>query len=338
MTMITFKLNYTLNVFETCCDKDFQDALEIYRRNIFRQEKTPTNEIAWVIDNRKKFKTSMPFIMGIKLNNKIIGFSEIAFIPKIKSLIIDYIIFDAKYRTNSAFYSFLLLALEYINSLKIDYDYILFEKVIKGDEEAFITEISELQLEGFQVINQLYFQPRLDIDNVDSEQEAILLIYQKNNSNPFISKESYLNMISAIYFDYYFEWDSFFFKNDEEKTENYARLNLHIEKIAETLKISQIKINGYPFQSNSNENKIIPEERKTNKKIWKALLFMITFFIIILAIILAVKKLNIELAIVIVIFVFNIFIWLAFLALTEDRAMKLIQKIPFISKFFGRTK
>ncbi len=173
---------------------------------------------------------------------------------------------------------------------------------------------------------------------MDSEQEAILLIYQKNNSNPFISKESYLNMISAIYFDYYFEWDSFFFKNDEEKTENYARLNLHIEKIAETLKISQIKINGYPFQSNSNENKIIPEERKTNKKIWKALLFMITFSIITLAIILAVKKLNIELAIVIVIFVFNIFIWLAFLALTEDRAMKLIQKIPFISKFFGRTK
>ena len=196
MTMITFKLNYTLNVFETCCDKDFQDALEIYRRNIFRQEKTPTNEIAWVIDNRKKFKTSMPFIMGIKLNNKIIGFSEIAFIPKIKSLIIDYIIFDAKYRTNSAFYSFLLLALEYINSLKIDYDYILFEKVIKGDEEAFITEISELQLEGFQVINQLYFQPRLDIDNVDSEQEAILLIYQKNNSICIF----YRNLLISLWF------------------------------------------------------------------------------------------------------------------------------------------
>ena len=117
----TKKLVYSLEVFESVCDANFQNALDIYRNNVVRQEKTPLNEISWVVENSRKFRTSFPHIFGISLNNTIIGYAEAAYIPHTKFITIDYLILDGKYKTHSAFYTFLMLIVEYFNTNKYDY-------------------------------------------------------------------------------------------------------------------------------------------------------------------------------------------------------------------------
>jgi len=333
----TEKLIYSLEVFESVNDTNFQNALDIYRNNVVWQEKTPLNEISWVVENSNKFKTSFPRIFGISLNNTIIGYAEVAYIPRVKSLTIDYLLLDSKYKTHSAFYTFLMLIVEYFNAKKFDYDFIITEKLASQSNSIPVDELDEFQLEGFKVINQLYIQPKLELDNSDSEHEAILLLYQRNATKPYISKETYCKIVEALYFDYYFEWDSFFFMSEEEKRNNYNRLNSNLSRIEEAMTCEEIQLNGYPFKKISNENTIIPKT-EVSKKPWKALIFVIIFCITTLGIILAIKQMNVELTIVCVIFVLMMFIWLSFISLTDDRAISLIEKLPIISKFFGQSK
>ena len=68
------------------------------------------------------------------------------------------------------------------------------------------------------------------------------------------------------------------------------------------------------------------------------MLFVATFCVLALGVILAIKKMNIELAIVGVIFVLIAFLWLAVMAMSEEKALKIIEKIPLISKIFGQSK
>ena len=98
----TKKLVYSLKVFDSNYDNDFLKSLEIYRNNIVLQEKTPLNEISWVVENFKKFKTSYPRIFGIILNNTVIGYAEAAYVPRGKFITIDYLILDEKYKLNFA--------------------------------------------------------------------------------------------------------------------------------------------------------------------------------------------------------------------------------------------
>lgn len=331
------KLVYTLHLFNSSCDKDFLAALDIYQNNIIRQEKTPMNEICWVVENSSRFKKSSPYIFGIKLNNEVIGYAETAYIPSAKSITIDYLILDDKYNTHSAFYTFLLLIIEYYNSHRFDYDYIITEKLTYNDTQ-FVDEMSEWQLEGFKVVNQMYIQPKLEVDNYDSEHEAILMLYQRNTDSPCIGKETYKKIVAALYFDYYYEWDSFFFKSEDESVDNYNRLKQNLQKIEEALNIEEIKLNGYPFKKISNESKIIPKDTSSSKKAWKALLFVATLCIVALGVILAIKKMNIELAIVGIIFILITFLWLSVMALSDEKAFKIIEKIPLLSKFFGQSK
>ena len=187
-------------------------------------------------------------------------------------------------------------------------------------------------------MNTLYIQPCLETNNHDSQHEAILLIYQRNTLNKKISRNTYLDIIHAIYFDYYYEWDSHFYKNDEEKIESYNKLQESYEQICLSLKEDFIILNGYPFTKMSGENKVIPNDKIISKKLWQALFFTMVFSVLVLGTMLAIKKLNFELTIVGIIFVLLLFTWLAFLAFSENKAIKVLEKLPIISSFFEHTK
>lgn len=53
------------------------------------------------------------FFCGLKLNGKIIGYAEVALIKSTRYITIDYLIVNEKYRTHSAFYTFLLLLINF---------------------------------------------------------------------------------------------------------------------------------------------------------------------------------------------------------------------------------
>jgi hypothetical protein len=53
-----------------------------------------------------------------------------------------------------------------------------------------------------------YFQPRLTLDNVESEMEADLLIYSSARLES-IRVETYLAIVRALYYGYYLPWKSY---------------------------------------------------------------------------------------------------------------------------------
>lgn len=328
------KLNYALKIFKNSEEDKFLDALDIYIRSVPRNEKTNTNEIMWCLDNSDKFDKFTLFLFGLELNNKIIGYAELALIKSTRYITIDYLLIDEAYKTHSALYTFLLLIVEFFSNIKLDYDFIGIELLTNDNGDVSKEDLSEFELEGFRVVNTLYIQPCLEINNYDSQHRALLLIYQRNTSNRIISKDTYLSIVHSIFMDYYFEWDCCFLKNEAEKNGHYNKLQKIYDEIKNSLTEDSIILNGYPFTKMSNENKVIPNDKVINIKIWQALLFTVALATFGLVLILAVKKMNVELIIVIPILVLLIFIWLSFLSFFNDKAYAILSKIPILSKFF----
>ena len=142
----------------------------------------------------------------------------------------------------------------------------------------------------------------------------------------------------SIYFDYYYEWDSHFFSNNADQNNSYNKLQQAYEKISSLLTDEPIILNGYPFSKMSNEDKVIPNDKLVNKKLWQALFFTMAFGILALGLILAIKKMNVELAIAGAVFVILLFTWLAFLSFSENKAYSILLNIPVISKLFENIK
>lgn len=336
----TFDLTYKLYQFESSSDIRFIKALNIYQNNVSHNEKTNTNEISWVVDNRNKFKNSKPYFFGLELNGNIIGYSEIAYIYRTRYITIDYLIIDEKYKTHSSFYSFILLLIDFFNKLKLDFDFIGIEILTKFEGTISTEEISEFEIEGFKVVNSLYIQPCLEFNNYDSQQEAVLMIYQRNKCSSTISKNAYCEIVNSLYFDYYYEWDSNFFNDENNHINYYNQLVENVERIKEHCEDENIILNGYPFKSISSENKIIPYKDNKNKKLWQALFFVVIFAVVALGVILAIKKMNVELSIVIIIFIFVLFafLWLSYLAFSDKIALQILKKFPILSKLIEQLK
>ena len=331
------KLVYSLKHFTDSSDENFMQAVDVYRRTVARNVKTNTNEIVWAVDNRDKFKKVQLFFFGLELNGKIIGYAEIAFIKRTRYITIDYIVIEEKYRTHSAFYSFFMLIIEFFNTIGLDYDYIGVE-ILTNIDASLVEEIPELELEGFKVVNELYIQPSLEKNNFDSKQEAILMIYQRNSTASTISRESYCDIVNSIYFDYYYEWDCNISHDQEENGESYKELSDNYTKIAKNVLTSEILLNGYPFKKMSAEDKIIPSERSVNKKLWLSLFLIIAFFLTALIVMLAIKKLKIELIVVVVVLIIMTFLWMAIMYFFDDKAIKIIKNVPLLSKIFEHLK
>lgn len=333
------KLNYSLRIFDSSADNEFLEALDIYVKSVSRSEKTNTNKIVWCIDNCNVFNKFILFFCGLKLNGKIIGYAEVALIKSTRYITIDYLIIDEKYRTHSAFYTFLLLLINFFSNEKLDYDFIGIELLTDDNGNLSKEELTEFELEGFRVLNTLYIQPCLELKNYDSQHEALLLIYQRNSDNKKIKKNTFLDIVYSIYFDYYYEWDIYSLNIDnDEKNVLYNKLKESFEIVTNALSDDLIILNGYPFSKMSGENKVIPNDKTINKKLWQSLFFTMVFGIFVLGLILAIKKMNVELIIIGVVFILLLFTWLAFLSFSENKAYSLLSKIPFLSKFFENTE
>src|SRR5262249_13647663 len=64
-----------------------------------------------------------------------------------------------------------------------------------------------LKLQGFQVIRAPYYQPRLFIEDAESETKGDLLIFSTTRFEN-IRADTYLSIINTIYYKYYGRWKS----------------------------------------------------------------------------------------------------------------------------------
>lgn len=202
------KIYYSVKKFEDSKDKDFINALKIYNDSISVETKTDTNEIIYFADNNKIQENRTMYFLGLYIANEIIGYVEAAYLKKTKTIVIDYIVIKDEYHLNSVFYPLFGLIQKFFSDELIDYDYMVTEvstKCIKDiDSESYFTK-KMLQLEDFRIANQLYIQPKLGINNKESNFEFQLLIRSKHALST-IKSETYLAIVKDIYYEHYYAW------------------------------------------------------------------------------------------------------------------------------------
>jgi hypothetical protein len=337
------KINYKLKRFTSSSDNGYIDALRIYTSCISREEKTSTNEITYWLDhsNEKSDLTELMFF-GFFSNDTIIGYAEIAYIRTERLIIMDYMVIDSKYMSNSSFSTFFFLLLGYFVKNDIDYDYIVTEILVKfNDTEAKVDIIRLFENEDFKVINALYIQPCLEISNLESNKEALLMIYQRNCSKLSIKKETYFRIINSIYFNHYRTWDDPFFIDEQKRNNNFIKLVSDFEMIKsstcqEILSNEEIKLNGY--KNKLIRNNALPPVSNT-KSIRNALIFTFFSVILIMLILFFLKKLKMEFMTVAAVTITILFVLFSFIYLIDQKSAKILKKIPLLSKIikvFGK--
>lgn len=319
--------------------EDYFEALKIYAQNVTYDQKTNTNEIAYWINNAENFPNCVPLFFALLLNNKVIGYAELAYLEKSRILAIDYIILDNRYKSNSAFYTFYSLIINYIDELGLDYDFITKEILCRYNQTKIHKEdIRIYELENFKVINSLYIHPQLEINNIESRKEALLMLYQKDRAYTELKRETYLSIVKAIYFQYYEAWDAPFWKDFDEKNTNHNGLERNLKEVAENIEKSNILLNGYPMAyTTSSDNALIPENssQKNLKKsfVYASIILAFTFLVLFFA-----KELNVQLTSIAIVAVAILFVVLTFVALSDSKAAQIIEKLPVFSKIYALLK
>ena len=201
-------ITYELLRFKNSSDEQFLDAMEVYRKTTSHDQKTDIKEITYWVDNLKQFEIGELFFFGLKANGLVIGYAELAYIKQERILIIDYINIASEYRTNSSFYSFYSLIMNYMDQNNCDYDYITIEILSKyGNKPIRNEEVCQYELENFKMVNTLYIQPLLETHNDESSTEALIMIYTRAGESYQLKKETFLHIVDTIY-NYYLYWDS----------------------------------------------------------------------------------------------------------------------------------
>jgi hypothetical protein len=333
------EIHLTLKRFNSTADDQYDDAMRVYTRNIAGVAKTNTDEISYWLDNSHRMLPRIKFmIFGFLNNDNVIGFAELGYFCSERVIMLDYLVIDKKFMSLSNYYSFLIMILDYLDICGIDYDYIVTEILERyNHKEVESDTILLLENASFKVINSLYIQPGLAQNNVESNKEALLMIYQRNGNQTSIRKDTYLNIVHTIYFTYYYEWDKTFIKDEESRIKIYQKLEDDYKKIKESLNIEvkhgdSITLNEYMNKIISNGSVVTPNSTRT---IRNAIGYTFIIAMGIMLILFFLKEWNIERATIIAVSLVVLSIILCFIYIADPRVVKILEKIPIISKIMN---
>lgn len=326
-----FIINYELLRFRKSTDKDFLDALKIYNSSTPHEQKTNSSEIVFWVDHQTGFDAGELFFFGLKANDVVVGYAELAYIKKERLLIIDYITLEQNYKSNSHFYAFYTLIINYINNESIDYDYITKEILCRFNETHIHKEdVSLYELENFKVVNGLYIQPLLERNNAESVKESLIMLYTRAGLCPVLKKETYLHIIEVIY-NYYYCWDREFL-NDDERVACKKQTEENIKLISNSIANDAITLNGYPFKFSSSANGTeIPS--KKGKTFILALVFLIIFVALILSILYFLGQYGYDTKAIVTISIPLILCFLLALVVLDKETLTIIRKISILQLF-----
>ncbi|PYG88877.1 hypothetical protein LY28_01241 [Ruminiclostridium sufflavum DSM 19573] len=176
----TVNMEYSIKRFQSSKDKDFIKALMIYNSTIPVDTKTSSNEIIYFVDHSILQPKREMFFFGLFAGGEIVGFMETGYLITTKTIIIDYIVLKEAYRLNSVFYPLFSLVQRYFSEHMIDFDFIATEISTKCPEESVDVESffskKMLQMEDFRIVELLYRQPKLGLNNEESNFDFELMI------------------------------------------------------------------------------------------------------------------------------------------------------------------
>lgn len=207
--MSSIRSSYRLKRFLSTTDTDFAAALMLYVRNTPHAIRTNSNEISSWLDHPPSTFGGTFYVFGFYRDRKLIGYSEASYFPAEELLVFDYIAIDEGKRGNHVFFEFVDHLRRYLEGLHPEYRYAIAEVAHGfGDQQPsqdsrLLTRL--LKLQGFRVIRAPYFQPRLAVNDVESEMPADLLILSTSSSDR-IQVDTYLRIVRTVYFEYYLPW------------------------------------------------------------------------------------------------------------------------------------
>lgn len=259
-------------------DDGYMEALKIYNESTPVDIKTNSNEITYWIDSYTPSIAFEPFIFVLYLDSKLIGLAMLGYLTNRRIFVYDYIALKDSHRFNTAYFAYINLINNYINmnGYKVDYFTVEISNKNAGkdiDKESRVF-LKLLCLEGFCAVNTLYCTLPLGVDNFESCFEASLYIKKSGDIISSVTRETFLNIVKGIYYDYYETWYSKFlssgemdsfrkninlcFKEVEDSTISNPILNVNINECALLSSLSFDRTDGIIPAQKRRINKFIP--------------------------------------------------------------------------------
>ncbi len=216
--MSNYENYFLLKPITRSTDEDYLKALQIYVEETPKEIRTNTNEISHWLDKKSTNKTFEMLVFVLLLDTKVVGFSQLTYLKSQQVVILDYISLKQPYRENSVFLVFLSMMQNYLAECNKEITYYIAEIGNKDNgkyidrESAFYKRI--ICLEGYGQVMSNYYNLPLGIDNHESEFEALMYL-KTNDTIAYISKDTFLSIVHAICYEYYFVWYSEFMDSEE---------------------------------------------------------------------------------------------------------------------------
>lgn len=264
-------------------DDDYITALRIYNETTPVDIKTNTNEITfWLNENSEDYPFEVLYFV-LYLDDIAIGFSMLTYIKRQRLIIIEYLSLYDQYRINAVFFSYISLLQNYLSIHNYDVAYMINEISNKGNGKETDKESKLFKklicLEGFGKINAKYITLPLGCENYDSSFDAFLYIKSTDNVKS-ISKDTYLEIVKAMYYDYYLTW----YKDligptqiEQYKQKVDACLN-EIQKSLNTKSICQVSYPHCPLATHEGDDHtygVLPSKRKPAPTIMPIIILLV---------------------------------------------------------------
>lgn len=255
-------------------NEDYILALKIYNETTPPDIKTNTNELTYWLDRKR---ADLPFeimLFVLYFNNKIVGLAMLTYLKKQKTIIFEYLALQLSFRLNAVFFTYISLLQNYISDYGIDVSYYITEINNRNQGENIDKESKLFKrlfcLENYGKINALYYALPLGLYNHESYFEALLYIKTNDNLSQ-ISKETYVDIVKTIYFDYYLVWYQPFMDEEEymqykNKIDYIYQLVIQANMSQSSCEISYVDCPLLHEYSYFSPNTILPIVEKSKKK------------------------------------------------------------------------
>lgn len=202
---------FSIRRIEKISDADYLAALEIYNETTPYEIKTNSNEITYWLEHKDDAVTFESMFFALYYANILSGFAMMSYIKSQRIVILEYIALKKEYRVNTVFFSYVSLLESYLNTNQYDVAYIINEISNRRegndiDKESQIFS-KALCIEGFGKIDAPYITLPLGNNNHESSFDAYL--FAKSAGHIYkLEKQTYVDIVKAIYYDYFLTWYS----------------------------------------------------------------------------------------------------------------------------------
>lgn len=260
------------------------DALRLYLEYTEPAVRTDTKEIMYCVNNWNDLYEDPFYVFGFYFNGTLIGFAELAYFSQEKFVIVDYLVIHQSYRKNNTFYQFLEDLRLFLQKENLEYSYIVAEVACYHENleppESSKLLIRLLKIAHFGVVKCNYYVPRVGMNDYESEMRSIMMIYSLNEVKQ-IKKETFFQIVNAIYFKYYQRWHNLFADEEEIKRYNSELEELIIRMKKQLDNKKTIELNGltglFPVNTNFDSN---VKGKKALKLLTGVLLFLVCFILV----------------------------------------------------------